>query len=77
MAEQSLSQLTSIINENGLKYVEHEGQIFFSSEEIGRQLGYAKPSKSINILINPSLRDLLIPLKKFSIVFSRLSKKVI
>lgn len=58
MAEQSLSQLTSIINENGLKYVEHEGQVFFSSEEIGRQLGYAKPSKSINILFSRNQREL-------------------
>ena len=58
MAEQSLSQLTPIINENGLKYVEHEGQIFFSSEEIGRQLGYAKPSKSINILFSRNQREL-------------------
>lgn len=50
MAENSLSQITPISNENGLKYVEREGQIFFSSEEIGRQLGYAKPSRSIDNL---------------------------
>jgi len=54
----SVSQLTPIINENGLKYVEHEGRILFSSEEIGRQLGYAKPSKSINILFNRNQREL-------------------
>lgn len=58
MAENSVSQLTPIINENGLKYVEHEGRILFSSEEIGRQLGYAKPSKSINILFNRNQREL-------------------
>lgn len=29
MAENSVSQLTPIINENGLKYVEHEGQVSF------------------------------------------------
>ena len=58
MAENSLSQVTPIINENGLKYVEHEGQILFSSEEIGRQLGYAKPSKSINILFNRNQKEL-------------------
>ena len=58
MAEKTVSQVTPIINENGLKYVEHEGQIFFSSEEIGRQLGYAKPSKSINILFNRNQREL-------------------
>ena len=58
MAESSLSQLTPTINADGLKYVEHEGQIYFSSEEIGRQLGYAKPSKSINILFNRNQREL-------------------
>ena len=58
MAENSISQLTPIINADGLKYVEHEGQVFFSSEEIGRQLGYAKPSKSINILFNRNQREL-------------------
>lgn len=58
MAENSLSQLTPIINADGLKYVEHEGQVFFSSEELGRQLGYAKPSKSINILFNRNQREL-------------------
>lgn len=58
MAENTVSQLTPIINADGLKYVEHEGQIFFSSEEIGRQLGYAKPSKSINILFNRNQKEL-------------------
>lgn len=59
MAENSLSQVTPTINEDDLKYIEHEGQIFFSSEEIGRQLGYANPSKSINILFNRNQRELV------------------
>lgn len=58
MAEQSLSQLTPIINADGLKYVEHEGQAFFSSEEIGRQLGYRQPLKSINVLWNRNQKEL-------------------
>lgn len=58
MAENSISQVTPVINADGLKYVEHKGQVFFSSEEIGRQLGYAKPSKSINILFNRNQREL-------------------
>lgn len=53
-----VSQLAPIVNENGLHYVEHQGQIYFSSEEIGRQLGYAKPSKSINILFNRNQKEL-------------------
>lgn len=38
--------------------LENNGQILFSSEEIGRQLGYARPSKSINILFNRNHREL-------------------
>ena len=58
MAENTLSQSVSIVNENGLHYVEFEGKIYFSSEEVGRQLGYARPSKSINILFNRNQKEL-------------------
>lgn len=58
MAENSLSLATSIVNENGLKFVDNNGQILFSSDEIGRQLGYAKPSKSINTLFSRNQREL-------------------
>ena len=58
MAEVRVSQLTPIINENGLKFLEHEGQILFSSEEIGRNLGYKNPSKSINILFSRNQKEL-------------------
>lgn len=58
MAETTVSQLTPIINENGLKFLEYEGQILFSSEEVGRQLGYKNPSKSINILFNRNQKEL-------------------
>lgn len=58
MAENTLSQSVPIVNENGLHYVEFEGKIYFSSEEVGRQLGYARPSKSINILFNRNQKEL-------------------
>ena len=58
MAKNILSQSAPIVNENGLHYVEFEGQIYFSSDEIGRQLGYARPSKSINILFNRNQKEL-------------------
>lgn len=58
MAKNSLAQALPIVNENGLKFIENNGQILFSSEEIGRQLGYAKPAKSINILFNRNQREL-------------------
>jgi prophage antirepressor-like protein len=59
MAEVTVSQLTPIINENGLKFLEYEGQILFSSEEIGRQLGYKNPAKSINVLFNRNQKELI------------------
>ncbi|WP_346666805.1 Bro-N domain-containing protein [uncultured Desulfovibrio sp.] len=58
MAENTISQSAPIVNENGMHYVEFEGQIYFSSDEIGRQLGYAKPSKSINILFSRNQKEL-------------------
>ena len=58
MAESTVSQLTPTINENGLNFVESHGQILFSSEEIGRQLGYRSPAKSINILFNRNQKEL-------------------
>ncbi|WP_165064421.1 Bro-N domain-containing protein [Desulfovibrio sp. ZJ200] len=58
MAENSLSLTTSIVNENDLKFVDNNGQILFSSEEIGRQLGYAKPAKSVNILFSRNQKEL-------------------
>ena len=47
MAETTVSILASKVNENGLKFVENNGQILFSAEEIGRQLSYKRPAKSI------------------------------
>lgn len=58
MAENSVSQVTPIINDSGLRFVEQNGQVFFSSEEIGRQLGYKSPSKSINILFSRNRKEL-------------------
>lgn len=58
MADNSISQDLSPINANGFNYVERNGQILFSTEEIGKQLGYSKPSKSINILFNRNQNEL-------------------
>ena len=58
MAAKTVSQITPIINENGLKVIEYEGQILFASEDVGRQLGYRNPAKSINILFNRNQKEL-------------------
>lgn len=43
-----------------IAYIEKDGQILFSAEEIGKQLGYSNPAKSINILFNRNYQELLI-----------------
>lgn len=58
MAESNISQVTSIINENGLNFLEYQGEILFPPEEIGRHLGYKSPLKSINILFSRNHKEL-------------------
>lgn len=58
MAVNTVSVLASKVNENGLKFVENNGQILFSAEEIGRQLGYKRPAKSVNIIYNRNQKEL-------------------
>ena len=43
MAEMTVSYLASEVNGNELNFIENNGQILFSAEEIGRQLGYKNP----------------------------------
>ena len=58
MAENTVSHLASIVNEDDLQFFEYQGEILFSSEEIGRQLGYRQPLKSINVLWNRNQKEL-------------------
>lgn len=58
MAEMTVSYLASEVNRNELKFIENNGQILFSAEEIGRQLGYKKPAKSINVIYNRNQKEL-------------------
>lgn len=58
MAVNTVSILASKVNENGLKFIENNGQILFSAEEIGRQLGYKRPAKSVNIIYNRNQKEL-------------------
>lgn len=58
MADNTVSQVMPFVNETGLKFIENNGQILFSTEEIGKQLGYSKPAKSVNILWNRNQKEL-------------------
>lgn len=42
-----------------IAYIEKDGQILFSAEEIGKQLGYAEPAKSVNKLFQRNSFELL------------------
>ena len=65
MAEKTISQVTFKGNENKriisakpISFIEKNGEILFTSEEIGRQLGFAQPRKSINVLYNRNQKEL-------------------
>lgn len=58
MTEKTLSQITSNVNSSGVQFLEKEGQILFSSEEIGHQLGYKDPRKSVNVLFDRNRKEL-------------------
>lgn len=64
MAESNLPVPVPFINVCGLKYVEHEGRILFSTKEIGYQLGYKNPYKAVNNLFNRNFKEL----QSFSVI---------
>lgn len=58
MATESLSGLTPFDKGQSLAFIEHEGEPLFAAEEIGKQLGYKTPAKSINILFSRNQKEL-------------------
>lgn len=58
MATNTLSDLAPFDNGNPLNYLEKNGEILFSAEEIGRGLGYAYPARSINNLYLQNQKEL-------------------
>ena len=58
MADANLPAPAPFINVCGLKYVEHDGKILFSTKEIGYQLGYKNPYKAINNIYNRNQKEL-------------------
>lgn len=64
MADANLPAPAPFINVCGLKYVEHDGKVLFSTKEIGYQLGYKNPYKAINNLFNRNFKEL----QSFSVI---------
>lgn len=64
MADTNLPAPAPFINVCGLKYVEQDGKILFSTKEIGYQLGYKNPYKAVNNLFNRNFKEL----QSFSVI---------
>ena len=54
-----LNKNNEIIKQNPINFIEKDGQILFSAEEIGKQLGYQKARQSISNLFNRNVQELL------------------
>ena len=58
MAETNITALAVFDNGTELTYVEKDGEILFTAEEIGRHLGYSDPSRAINKLFERNQNEL-------------------
>lgn len=59
MSRENLTQFNSVNKQNLINFIEKDGQILFSAEEIGKQLGYKNPKQSITVLFNRNIQELL------------------
>lgn len=58
MAVNTVSDLTVFDKGKQLKFIEEKGEILFTAEEIGRQLGYGDPAKAIHNLFQRNQNEL-------------------
>lgn len=54
-----LNKNNEIIKQNPINFIEKDGRILFTAEEIGKQLGYKTPRQSINKLFQRNSLELL------------------
>lgn len=54
----AMEHLPELAKETDINFIQENGVILFTSEEVGRQLGYAEPRKSINKLFNQNRNEL-------------------
>lgn len=59
MSKENLTQLNPFNKQNSINFIEKDGQILFSFQEIGIQLGYSNPYKAVNNLFNRNSLELL------------------
>lgn len=58
MATETVSTLATFGNGSELDYIEQDGQILFTAEEIGKHLGYANPAHAIHKLYRKNQNEL-------------------
>ncbi len=58
MTDDTMTQSGLEVNLKGIAFLEREGEFLFSSEEIGKQLGYAYPAQSLTKLYNRNIEEL-------------------
>ncbi|MFA7174853.1 MAG: Bro-N domain-containing protein [Kiritimatiellia bacterium] len=58
-----------LFEESPIQYIERDGDPWFSSEEIGRQLEYSEPRKSINLLYQKNADEI----KQYSTVIKTMT----
>lgn len=66
MAEKTINALQIFDNGEELHYLEKDGEVLFTAEEIGRHLGYSEPAKAVSNLFNRNRNELklyAVPLK--------------
>lgn len=58
MADNTVSQLMPFDKGKNLNFIEENGEILFTAEEIGSHLGYGKPAVSVNLLYQRNQKEL-------------------
>ena len=54
-----LNKTNEIIKQNSINFIKKDGQILFTAEEIGKQLGYQNPAIAINKIMRRNYQELL------------------
>ncbi len=75
MSKELVSQVVPNVNENNILFIESNGQMLFSAEEVGRQLGYKDPDTSINRLFKRNQDELSVYTSQVSLTYKDGSRR--
>ena len=69
MADFTVSQIAVFDKEKELHYIEKNGEILFTAEEVGRHLGYGNPKESISTLFSRHKSELKLYSRNINLIF--------